>query len=73
MQITLAPETADWLDAQVRAGRFASVEEAVDACVSLARLREKLTVSLAEPRRLDLDDVKASLAAHFANRRTAGG
>ncbi len=69
VQITVASETAAWLDAQVRAGRFTSVEAAIDACVGLARLREQLEASVADPRRLDVEDVKAALAAHFDARR----
>ena len=69
MQITVASETAEWLAAQVRAGRFTSIEEAVDACVGLARLRERLEASVADPRRLNVEDVKAALAAHFDVRR----
>ena len=69
VQIAVASETAEWLDAQVRAGRFTSIEAAVDACVGLARLREQLEASVADPRRLEVEDVKAALAAHFDARR----
>ena len=37
VQIAVASETAEWLEVQVRAGRFTSIEAAVDACVGLAR------------------------------------
>jgi Arc/MetJ-type ribon-helix-helix transcriptional regulator len=70
MQINLAPETTEWLDAQVSAGIFTSVEEAIDACVGLARLREKLRASVSDPQRLDVDDVRSNLKTHFDGRRS---
>ena len=70
MQITLTPETATWLDAQVQAGHFESIEAAIDACVELARLRATLREAVADPRRLDVDEVRSSLKAHFDTRRS---
>lgn len=70
MSINLSPETTTWLDAQVRDGHFVSVEAAIDACVGLARLRDRIRESVADPRRLEVDEVRSNLKVHFDARRS---
>ena len=69
MQQTLAPETEEWLDAQVEGGHFPTREAAIDYSVKLTSLRETLIASLADPRRYTVEEVRSSLAAHFERRR----
>ena len=56
MTITLTPEQQEWLEAEVAAGHFSSVEEAVQFAVAeLMRLRrdeeleEQLSVAFVQP------------------------
>jgi Arc/MetJ-type ribon-helix-helix transcriptional regulator len=46
MNIDISAENAQFLQAQVAAGSFASAEEAVDVAVSLLRRREALRASI---------------------------
>ena len=68
MNLHLSPEANAWLEAQLRAGHFASIDEAVDYTVRLAALRETLHASIADPRRYGVDEVRANLKAHFAGK-----
>ena len=73
MNLNLAPETEAWLKNQVQKGKFQTLEAAIDYSVKLASLREDLADAIAEPRRLDVKEIKGSLKAHFANRRQHAG
>lgn len=60
MTITLKPEYQKWLEAEVAAGHFASVEEAVEvAIVELMMTVETDDLSWAKPY---VDEARASLA-----------
>jgi Arc/MetJ-type ribon-helix-helix transcriptional regulator len=59
MRITLTPAQQKWLEAEVAAGRYASVEEAVRAAVDALMPPELRDLSWAKPY---LDEARASLA-----------
>jgi Arc/MetJ-type ribon-helix-helix transcriptional regulator len=59
MEITLTPAQQKWLEAEVAAGRYASVEEAVRAAVDAVMPLELRDLSWAKPY---LDEARASLA-----------
>jgi Arc/MetJ-type ribon-helix-helix transcriptional regulator len=59
MTITLTPAQQKWLEAEVAAGRYASVEEAVRAAVDALMPPELRDLSWTKPY---LDEARASLA-----------
>ena len=72
MQLNLSPDTLRWLEGQVSGGQFASFEEAIDYSVRLTSLRETLLMSIADPRRFGVDEVRSNVREHFSARRAAG-
>jgi antitoxin ParD1/3/4 len=58
MNIPLPPDQEDWLKAQVAAGRFASLEEAVASAVAGLQAQEALDDTWAKPL---IDDALAAL------------
>ena len=72
MQLNLSPDTLRWLEGQVSGGQFASFEEAIDYSVRLTSLRETLLMSIADPRRFGIDEVRSNVREHFSARRAAG-
>jgi Arc/MetJ-type ribon-helix-helix transcriptional regulator len=59
MKITLTPTQQKWLEGEVAAGRYASVEEAVRVAVDALMPLELRDLSWAKPY---LDEARASLA-----------
>jgi antitoxin ParD1/3/4 len=59
MTITLTPAQQKWLEAEVAAGRYASVEEAVRAAVDAVMPPELRDLTWTKP---SLDEARASLA-----------
>ena len=48
MKVELTPDAAQWVEAEVAAGRFATAEDAVRYAIKRAELREMLDASEAE-------------------------
>jgi Arc/MetJ-type ribon-helix-helix transcriptional regulator len=49
MNVPLRPDQEDWLKAQVAAGRFASLEEAIASAVAGLRLQDAVDDAWAKP------------------------
>lgn len=64
----LSPETQAWLKSQVQQGHFASYEDAIDYTVRLTSLRETLHAAMLDTRRYSVDQVRANVKAHIADR-----
>lgn len=62
MDVLFTPEIQQYLEAQVKAGRFASIDDAVNGLLSVAKMEEELTPEDVEELRaeieLGLEDVK---------------
>jgi antitoxin ParD1/3/4 len=56
MNISLDPEIQRYLEAQVKAGRYGSVDEAVNSLLATAKLEEELTPQ-------DVQELRAEIAA----------
>lgn len=54
MNVSLAPDIQKYLDEQVKSGRYASVDEAVNGLISLARAEDELSAQ-------DLDELRADI------------
>jgi antitoxin ParD1/3/4 len=59
MNVNLSPKQRRWLEAEVSAGRFASVDEAVEIAVSALIAIEADDLAWAKPK---VDEVRASVA-----------
>lgn len=55
MNISLDPEIQSYLEEQVKAGRFSSIDEAVNALLASAKLEEELTPE-------DVEELRAEIA-----------
>ena len=65
---TLSPEAQAWLKSQVQQGHFASYEDAIDYTVKLTSLRETLHAAMFDPRRYDVEQVRANVKTYIAER-----
>ena len=68
LKVELTPDAAEWVQAELTAGRFATAEDAVRYainCVRLAELREVLDASEAEGGSHSSDDVRSYVRRHL--------
>ena len=71
MKIELTPDSAQWVEAAVAAGRFDTAEDAVRYAISNAKqaeLREMLAATEAEGGSHSADDVRRYLREHRASK-----
>lgn len=68
MKVELTPDAAQWVEAELAAGRFLTVEDAIRHAVrqtKLTELRATLDASIAEGGSFSAEDVRRSVREHL--------
>ena len=76
MKVELTPDAAQWVEAELAAGRFATAEDAVRYAINWAKraeLRETLGSAEAEGGSHTGDDVRHHVRAHLDRRQHTRG